>query len=197
MWLSSTGSTAWLDQFLTHHHFTVAFTTINNITSPGPSSTPPGSSSASRMCPPNRGGRAKPEKSSIIWTRSKSGSGLCFHNTFLNRNLVSSSFRRWRFTGGFTGGKGATRWLRETWKHFRCRFYAIFSVFLYFLVLWLFSSARVVKAIKLFSWYPRVFSICSALSSLGHRTNNCGAATTAGGKLYKNVHVRLYSSQTN
>lgn len=37
-----------------------------HITSPDPNSTPPGSNSASKMCPPNRGGKAKPEKSSII-----------------------------------------------------------------------------------------------------------------------------------
>lgn len=41
----------------------------HDFTSPGPSSTPPGSSSASRMCSPNRGGRAKPEKSFIICKR--------------------------------------------------------------------------------------------------------------------------------
>lgn len=43
------------------------------ITSPGTSSTPPGSSSASKMCSPNRGGRARPEKSSIIWERERCG----------------------------------------------------------------------------------------------------------------------------
>lgn len=53
---------------------TLTLSIINDITSPGPNSTPPGSSSASRMCSPNRGGKANPEKSSIIW-KSK---GLMF-----------------------------------------------------------------------------------------------------------------------
>lgn len=48
-----------------------------NVTSPGPSSTPPGSSSASRMCSPNRGGRAKPEKSFIICKAAEVHSDHC------------------------------------------------------------------------------------------------------------------------
>lgn len=63
-------------------HFKIGF---QPHTSPGPSSTPPGSSSASRMCSPNRGGRAKPEKSSIIWKRETI---LCFHNNLFKQQFM-------------------------------------------------------------------------------------------------------------